>query len=173
MRGVGSLLCARATHTRIPIAVRKPATRTAAARPPCPVATKAITTPTAAAENKAKNARKKPRMVLGSVCCLVSCARVTVGIIMSKWPKESQISDGDGCSGPKRRVDSLTMARQRGAHGMPWLQLNILLATAKVHGADKPVTRWSTAKALAGAITTATRVGEFVAMWAIAKDQLG
>jgi hypothetical protein len=65
------------------------------------------------------------------------------------------------------------MARQPETQGMPWLQLNILLATAKVHGADKPVTRWSTAKALAGAITTATRVGEFAAMWAIAKGQLG
>jgi hypothetical protein len=65
------------------------------------------------------------------------------------------------------------MARQREARGMPLLQLNIALATAMVHGADKPVTRWSTAKALAGAITMASRVGEFIAMWAIAKAQLG
>lgn len=59
------------------------------------------------------------------------------------------------------------------AQRMPWLQLNILLATAKVHGADKPVTRWSTAKALSGAFMTATRVAEFVGMWAIAKGKLG
>jgi hypothetical protein len=65
------------------------------------------------------------------------------------------------------------VVRQRQPDKLPLLQLNIILATAKVHGSDKPVTRWSTAKALAGAFKTAGRVGEFIAMWAIAKYELG
>jgi hypothetical protein len=65
------------------------------------------------------------------------------------------------------------VARQRqGRKPQTFLELNVLLATAAVHG-EKPITRWSAAKALAGAITTATRVGEFIAMWAIAKHKLG
>jgi hypothetical protein len=71
---------------------------------------------------------------------------------------------------PKAGVDSLTVDRQRKRQS--FLELNILLATAAVHG-DKPVTRWSAARAMAGAFMTATRVGEFVGMWSIAKHKLG
>jgi hypothetical protein len=46
------------------------------------------------------------------------------------------------------------------------------LAAAAVHG-DRPVTRWSATKAIAGAINKAGRVGEFIGMWAIAKYKLG
>jgi hypothetical protein len=65
------------------------------------------------------------------------------------------------------------MARQRqGKRQQTFLELNVALAAAALHG-DKPISRWSAAKALAGSISTASRVGEFIAMWAIAKHKLG
>jgi hypothetical protein len=74
--------------------------------------------------------------------------------------------------GPSEGLESLTVARQRDSRSLPFAQLNVALATASVHG-DRPVTRWSAVRAMAGALTTATRVGEFIAMWAIAKHRLG
>ena len=53
------------------------------------------------------------------------------------------------------------------------LEWNLLLATASVHGDGREVTRWSAMKALASATGKATRVGEFIAVWAITKYELG
>jgi hypothetical protein len=64
------------------------------------------------------------------------------------------------------------VARQRQRRKLSFLELNLVLTTTAQHG-DKPVTRWSTAKAMARAWTTAGRVGEFIGMWAITKYQLG
>lgn len=65
------------------------------------------------------------------------------------------------------------MARQRqGKRRQTFFELNVALAAASVHG-DRPISRWSASKALLGSISLATRVGEFIAMWAIAKHKLG
>jgi hypothetical protein len=50
---------------------------------------------------------------------------------------------------------------------------SLLLATASVHGDGRAVTRWSAMKALARATGKATRVAEFIIIWAIAKQELG
>lgn len=54
------------------------------------------------------------------------------------------------------------------------LEWNVALAAAARHGGTaEDVTRWSALKATAGATRTAYRVAEFIAMWTVAKGQLG